>query len=121
MTEEVAAPDPAGLVTSVTVVDRSTLAASNKSDLDKVVRGLPGVTLLRNIRGGLSAFSLRGANAGQGQLMLDGIPLYSTVASLYNLDAFAPEMLQRVEVVRGPAAIRYGSLAPGGTVRLFSR
>jgi len=121
VTVEVAAPDPAGLVTGVTVVDRGTLAGSNKSDLDKVLRGLPGVTLLRNIRGGLSAFSLRGANAGQGQLMLDGIPLYSTIASVYNLDAFAPEMLQRVEVVRGPAAIRYGSLAPGGTVRLFSR
>ncbi len=33
----------------------------------------------RIIRGGLSALALRGVNAGQGQLILDGIPLYSSV------------------------------------------
>ncbi len=118
---ESVAPNPAGLTTGITVVDRSELADSNKSDLDKVLRGLPGVTLPRSIRGGLSALALRGVNAGQGQLILDGIPLYSSIPGAHNLDAIAPEMLQGAEVVRGPAAIRYGSLAAGGTVRLFSR
>lgn len=113
--------EPADLTTSATEVEKATLAESKKSDLDKVLRGLPGVTLLRTTRGALSAFALRGANAGQGQLILDGVPLYATVPTLYNLDAFAPEMLEDAEIVRGASAIRYGSLAPGGTLRLFSR
>lgn len=73
-----AAQDGTDRLSGTTTVKRSDLETSAKSDLDKVLRGLPGVTLLRNTRGALSAFSLRGANGGQGRFLLDGIPLYGT-------------------------------------------
>jgi outer membrane cobalamin receptor len=118
---EAAAQDSAAALSGATLVDRATLEASPKSDLDKTLRGLPGVTLLRNTRGAQSAFSLRGANGGQGQFMLDGLPLYGTLTGIYNLDGFPPDLLDHAEVERGAAAIRHGSQALGGTVRLFSR
>lgn len=116
-----AAQDSAHRLSGTTTVKRSDLETSAKSDLDKVLRGLLGVTLLRNTRGALSAFSLRGANGGQGQFLLDGIPLYGTLTGTYNLDGFAPELLEDVEVERGAAGIRHGGQALGGVVRLHSR
>lgn len=113
--------DPVDSIQSTAQIDRSSLGASNKSDLDQVLRGLPGVTLQRSSRGSLSSFTLRGAASGQGQLMLDGVPLYSTLTGIYNLDGFAPELLENAEVERGPAGIRFGSQALGGSVRLSSR
>lgn len=112
---------PATEVTSTTAVYRDELSATNESDLDKVLRGLPSVTILEGSRGAGSGLFLRGASAGLGQWLLDGIPLYSATTSVFNLDGFSPGLLERVEIVRGASASRYGSLAQGGVLRLFSR
>ncbi|MGR9108792.1 MAG: TonB-dependent receptor plug domain-containing protein [Gammaproteobacteria bacterium] len=108
-------------VNPVTEIDPRTPSQENKTDLDPMLRGQAGVQLLRTTRGGLSGLWVRGASAGQGQLLLDGIPVYSTVTGTFNLDAFSPDLLERVEVERGATAPRYGSLALGGVVQLSTR
>ena len=112
---------PAAEATSTTILHRDELAATDESDLNKVLRGLPSMTVLTTSRGAGGGLFLRGASAGLGQLLLDGIPLYSATTSIFNLDGLSPELLERVEIVRGASASRYGSLAPGGVLRLFSR
>jgi len=118
-------PDESGtppLSTSgVTSVDHGGVIASEERSLSDVLRGLAGLGLHRSGRGGPHILSLRGASAGQGLLMFDGIPLYSPVPGSFNLDALPVEAVERVELVRGSAAQLYGSHALGGTIRLFSR
>lgn len=114
-------PAPADSVSNASTIDRSEIASGNKSDLDKVLRGQSGITLLRSIRGTLSSFAIRGASSGQGQILLDGIPLYSGIGGAYNLDLLPPEAIEQAIVERGASVVRHGSLASGGAVRLLSR
>ncbi len=57
---------------------------------------------------------------GLGQLSFDGVPLFGSVTGAFNLSTFPAEALERVEVVRGASAPRYGSRALGGVTRLSS-
>jgi outer membrane cobalamin receptor len=114
--------DPAPAASSVTVVERATLGSSEERNLNGVLRGLPGVTLHRAGSGTtLSSVSVRGANSGLGQFTLDGIPLYSGVSGAFNLSAWPADALERIEVVRGATAPRYGGRGAGGVIRLFTR
>ncbi len=117
--------EPSDLVpaaSSVTVVERATLESSGERDLNGVLRGLPGLTLHRAGSGTtLSAVSLRGVQSGQGQFTLDGIPLYSGVSGAFNLSAWPADALERIEVVRGATATRYGGRGAGGVIRLYTR
>ncbi|MDQ3580688.1 MAG: TonB-dependent receptor [Pseudomonadota bacterium] len=107
---------------SVTVVERATLESSQQRNLNRVLRGLPGVNLHRAGSGTtLSSVSVRGVQSGQGQFTLDGIPLYSGVSGAFNLSAWPADALERIEVVRGVTAPRYGGRGAGGVIRLFTR
>jgi outer membrane cobalamin receptor len=104
------------------MLGRSDLAASEERELNGVLRGLPGVTLHKAGSGTtLSSLFLRGASSGLGQITLDGIPLFSSLTGTFNLSTIPADALERVEVVRGASAPRYGSQALGGVIRLFTR
>lgn len=114
--------DPTLEINSITVLDRDSLARSEERDVNGVFRGLPGVTLQTpGSRGTISSLFVRGASAGQGQLSFDGIPLYSSINGAFNLSAIPLDALERIEIVRGASAPRYGSRALGGVIRLESR
>ena len=116
------AVDPPFEINSATVLDRDTLARSEKRELNGVFRGLPGVILQTpGSRGSLSGLFVRGASAGLGQLNFDGVPLYSSLNGIFNLATVPVDALERVEIVRGASGPRYGSRALGGVIRLESR
>lgn len=106
---------------AITHIGRQEPFESHKSNLDPVLRGQPGVALQKASRGSGATLQLRGATGGLGQILLDDMPLFNLFAGFYNPDAFAPEMLGKVEVLRGAAGPRYGAQALGGVIRLFSR
>lgn len=114
--------DPVTEASSSTVLERADLSMSEERELNGVLRGLPGVTLQKAGSGStLSTLFLRGASSGLGQWMLDGIPMFSSSTGAFNLSTIPADALERVEVVRGPSAPRYGSQALGGVIRLFTR
>ncbi|YCI03395.1 TonB-dependent siderophore receptor [Ensifer sp. D2-11] len=105
---------------SVSVVGREELddrAVVNK--VDEALRYTPGV---------LSApfgtdpdtdwFYIRGFDAAQTGLFLDGLPLFSFGFGNFQVDPF---MLERVEVLKGPASVLYGGSNPGGIINLISK
>lgn len=106
---------------ATTRLDRDALDASGKRDLERQLRGRPGVSITNSNRNVVSGLFLRGAGSGLGQLTFDDIPLYSLLTGTYSLAALPADSLEQVEVVRGAAAPRYGSRALGGVIRLFSR
>ncbi|MGH8565651.1 MAG: TonB-dependent receptor plug domain-containing protein [Gammaproteobacteria bacterium] len=114
--------DPVPAASSITMVERATLESSEERNLNGVLRGLPGVTLHRAGSGTTSSsVSVRGVPSGQGQFTLDGIPLYSGVSGAFNLPAWPADAVERIEVVRGVTAPRYGGRGAGGVIRLFTR
>ncbi len=114
--------DPAPAASASTVLERAELERFGERELTGVLRGLPGLTVHRAGSGTtLSSVSLRGVNSAQGQFTLDGIPLYSGVSGAFNLSAWPADALERIEVVRGVTAARYGGRGAGGVIRLYTR
>lgn len=116
---------------NVTVVDRTTLTEDHRpnvlSTLTEEVpglfttsRGVLGYGVSTNAAGGIS---LRGLAGGSGQMMvlIDGTPQYQGIYGHPISDSYQTLMAERVEVLRGPASMLYGSNAMGGVVNIITR
>lgn len=64
---------------------------------------------------------LRGATAAQTLVLVDGLRLAPGSGGLASLQAIPLEMVERIEVVKGPLSGLYGSGAIGGVVQVFTR
>ena len=73
--------------------------------------------------GAAGSISLRGMSGGSGRLMvlIDGHPQYMGLFGHPIADAYQSFMAERVEVLRGPASVLYGSNAMGGVVNIITR
>lgn len=73
--------------------------------------------------GGSGGISLRGISGGSGRLMvlIDGHPQYMGIMGHPIADAYQTLMADKVEVLRGPASMLYGSNAMGGVVNIVTR
>lgn len=83
-------------------------------------RGVMGYAVSTNSAGGLN---LRGLSSGAGQLLvlIDGHPQYQGIYSHSISDAAQTMLTDRVEVLRGPASLLYGSNAMGGVINIVTR
>lgn len=55
------------------------------------------------------------------QVLIDGMPIMSSLASVYGLAAIPSSLLEKVEVVRGPASSLYGSESMGGSINIITK
>ncbi|MDK1375076.1 MULTISPECIES: TonB-dependent siderophore receptor [unclassified Sinorhizobium] len=105
---------------SVSVVGREELddrGVVNK--IDEALRYTPGVaTEPFGTDADTDWFYIRGFNATQTGVFLDGLSLYSFGFGGFQIDPF---MLERVEVLKGPASVLYGGANPGGIINLISK
>lgn len=83
-------------------------------------RGMMGYGVSTNAAGGLS---LRGLSAGTGQMivLVNGHPQYNGVYGHPISDSYQTMIADRVEVLRGPASMLYGSNAMGGVINIVTR
>lgn len=83
-------------------------------------RGIMGYGVSGGAAGGMS---LRGIGSGSGRLMvlIDGHPQYMGLMGHPIADAYQSLMAERVEVLRGPASVLYGSNAMGGVINIVTR
>ncbi len=91
-------------------------------DLADVVEGATGASVRRTGSAGRPAtLSLRGGTGQQLAVFLDDIPLHGGRGGAFDLASVPPVYVDRVEVLRGPAAATLGSGAQGGALRLRTR
>ena len=116
---------------TVTVIDHSVLAEQHQTNvLPTVMQQVPGLMLTsRSMMGyGVSTgaaggINLRGISGGAGQLLvlIDGHPQYQGIYGHPISDSYQTLMADRVEVLRGPASVLYGSNAMGGVLNIVTR
>ena len=125
------ATDVRHLPFTVSVIDRNTLTLEHQTSLLPTVmqqvpslfvtsRGMMGYGVSGGAAGGIN---LRGITGGAGQLLvlIDGHPQYSGVYGHPIADSYQTLMAERVEVLRGPASMLYGSNAMGGVLNIVTR
>lgn len=116
---------------TVSVVDRLTIENSMQPSLLPVLteqvpglfvteRGVMGYGVSDGAAGGIS---LRGLSGGSARLMvlIDGHPQYAGIFGHPISDAYQSLLADRVEVLRGPASVLYGSNAMGGVINIVTR
>ncbi|MCQ8230135.1 TonB-dependent siderophore receptor [Pantoea trifolii] len=105
------------------------------NDLSDIIRKMPGVNLTGNgasgSRGNNRQIDIRGMGPENTLIMIDGVPVSSRNSVRYSwrgerdsrgdTNWVPAEMVERIEVIRGPAAARYGSGAAGGVVNIITK
>lgn len=119
----------------VSLITAQDLSAPPSNDLADVLRKQPGVNLTGNStsgqRGNNRQIDLRGMGPENTLILIDGKPVNSRQAVRYgwrgerdtrgDMNWVPPEAIERIEVLRGPAAARYGSGAAGGVVNIITK
>jgi len=54
-------------------------------------------------------------------ITIDGMPIVSSLASVYGLFGIPTQLIERVEIVKGPASGLYGSEAIGGLINIITK
>lgn len=126
-----AATDVRNLSQTVSVLSRDKIEQSQQPSLLPVLtEQIPGLfTTARGVMGyGVSGgaaggISLRGLSGGSARLMvlIDGHPQYAGIFGHPIADAYQSLLADKVEVLRGPASVIYGSNAMGGVVNIVTR
>ncbi|WP_313080075.1 TonB-dependent receptor domain-containing protein [Pulveribacter sp.] len=110
------------IVADVSIVDSETIAQAGATGLVDVLARLPGVEITRN--GGVGNSSnvfLRGAEGRFTAVYIDGVRVDSQSTGGAVWEQIPLSQIDRIEVLRGPAAAVYGSDAMGGVIQLFTK
>jgi len=107
---------------AVTVLDRERIERSQAASLPELLKQVPGVSLANNGGPGKStALFMRGTESDHVLVMIDGVKIGSVSAGGAALQDLPLELIERIEVVRGPRSSLYGSEAIGGVIQIFTR
>jgi vitamin B12 transporter len=109
---------------SISVITDQDLQATQKNVVSDALAQTPGVIIVRGGGVGQTAtVSLRGAEAGQSVLLIDGVRLNdpSSVDNEAILGDVLVNSVNRIEVLRGPQSTLYGSDAIGGVVNIITK
>ena len=116
---------------TVTVIDRSAIVEAMQPSLLPVLseqvpwlfvssRGIMGYGVSNGAAGGISLRGLSGSSARL-MVMIDGHPQYAGIFGHPISDAYQSFLADRIEILRGPASMLYGSNAMGGVVNIVTR
>jgi vitamin B12 transporter len=109
---------------AITVVGERELTTTNPASVVDALRVVPGLDISEaGGPGGTSSVRLRGANAGQTLVMIDGIRVNDPDAASGDFDFSMLDTgaIERIEVLRGPQSALYGSDAIGGVVNIITK
>jgi vitamin B12 transporter len=109
--------DPAS---AVTVLSGAALRQQGIFTLGDALREVPGAQVVQTSSpGSLTSLYLRGGERGFTRVLLDGVPLNEPGGDV-DFAELGLHDVERIEVVRGPASVIYGSDAVSGVIQLFT-
>lgn len=107
-------------VSAERVLDSESIATLDKDTVGTAVAVLPGGSLSRNSRNE-DTVSLRGFDARQVPLYIDGVPLYVPYDGYVDFGRFTTFDLAQIRVAGSGASLMYGPNTLGGAINLVSR
>lgn len=110
------------LVSDVVVINRATIESSTARTLSELLARSAGLQISAN--GGLgknSSVFIRGTESRHTILLIDGVRYGSATTGAPSLDNIPVELIERIEVLKGPASALYGSEGVGGVIQIFTK
>ena len=108
-------------ISPVLVISRENLASQTGAEIADVLHHYAGIDISRNGGPGqATSIFIRGANSSHTLVMIDGVSINPDIgnAALQNIRL---NMIERIEIVKGPRSTLYGSQAIGGVINIITR
>src|SRR5262245_12350357 len=112
------------VASDVTVIPSGDLKKAQQRMVTQALREIPAVDVVQNgPLGGQTSVFMRGANSGHTMIMIDGVEANDAISTDrgYNWAHLTSDNIERIEVVRGPQSVLYGSDAMGGVINIITR
>jgi len=105
---------------SLSLINQEQLSNSTADGIADIIRDLPGISVTDSGQAGLKRIRIRGQESRRIAVLIDGQEStdHREVGVPLLID---PGMVERIEVVRGPASVLYGAKALGGVVNIITR
>jgi vitamin B12 transporter len=111
----------AAVPVAVTVITGESLRARGVTHVADALRDVPGVALAQSgSAGAQTSLFLRGGESKYVKVLIDGVPV-NEAGGAFDFGTLTTYNVDRIEVVRGPASVLYGSDAVTGIVQIFTR
>ncbi|MES2420511.1 MAG: TonB-dependent receptor [Pseudomonadota bacterium] len=108
---------------AVTVIDRAEIERRQTVVVSDLLATTPGVTVTRNgTLGALTGVRIRGAEADQTLVVIDGVRVNdpASTGGGFDFGNLLSSSVERIEVLRGPNSVPWGSQAIGGVVNIIT-
>ena len=112
----------ADILADHTLISSEEIVRSGASNLIDLLQKQRGIEVVRNGGPGTaSSVFIRGTDAKQSVVLVDGVRIGSSTTGTANWAALPLANIDRIEIVYGPLATLYGADAIGGVVQIFTR
>lgn len=109
------------VIGSATVITRAEIQRRQAQSIQDLLRGEAGISIANNGGlGKLSSMFVRGTEADQVLVLVDGVRVGSASAGTTRLEFLPVDQIERIEIVRGPRSSLYGADAIGGVIQIFT-
>jgi vitamin B12 transporter len=109
----------------IDIITQEQLQKSFGKSLGEVLNQQPGLNIngADNNLGTNQTVYTRGASSANTLIMLDGVPLYdaSGISNEFDLNNFALDNIERIEILKGSQSTLYGSDAVAGVINIISK
>lgn len=106
---------------AISLISREELEASPKRTLVELLRDVPGLTVETLSTPGMPRITIRGESANRVLILQDGQRLSEQKSMNGPPVLFSSAGVERIEVIRGPASVLYGSEAVGGVINIITQ
>ncbi len=110
------------VTTSATVITAKDIEDQQAETVLEVLRQVPGFDVVQTgSRGTGTSVFIRGSEADQVLVLIDGVEVNSTTTGAFNFAHLTTENIERIEIIRGAGGTLYGSQAIGGVINILTK
>ncbi|HEU4649449.1 MAG TPA: TonB-dependent receptor [Gemmatimonadales bacterium] len=112
---------PESLAATLTVLRGEDLRAQGIAFVGDALRQVPGVQIVQSgSYGSTTSAFVRGGESDYVKVLVDGVPV-NQPGGAFDFGSLTTDNIERIEILRGPASVLYGSDAVSGVVQIITR
>lgn len=109
----------------VNIINRNTIALTPALSADELLYMTPGLNINRSFgifshKSTVTMRGLSGNEQGRVLVMINGVPVNKSDGGSVNWNMINPDIIERIEVVKGPGSSLYGGNAMGGAINIIT-